>query len=158
MHNEFPRGQSASKLSYLGEWNESRENARSREARFACPNRRACSRATPLIHRCAGILEMPGSQAHRERLRVTAPSVNRFRLEKQQLWKCITLFRRFLNRHCSTTTGEILIFTFYGERKHKEGNDFLFPFLNLDMVPKNSTSDRFHYLWQTEPNGMVWGL
>ena len=68
----------------------SRERAserRSREARFACLNRRACSQATPRIHRCAGILEMPGSQAHRERLRVTAPSVNRFRLEKQQLQK-----------------------------------------------------------------------
>ena len=113
--------------SHLGEWNESRENARasgsserrSREARFACPNRRACSQATPRIHRCAGILEMPGSQAHRERLRVTAPSVNRFRLEKQQLWKCITLFRRFLNRHCTTTTGEVSNFQVYGERKHK---------------------------------------
>ena len=92
---------------------------RSREARFACPNRRACSQATPRIHRCAGILEMPGSQAHRERLRVTAPSVNRFRLEKQQLWKCITLFRRFLNRHCTTTTGEVSNFQVYGERKHK---------------------------------------
>ena len=50
--------QPASMLSYLGEWNESRENtrasseaargpslARSRAARFACPNRRACSQA-----------------------------------------------------------------------------------------------------------------
>ena len=46
--------QPASKLSYLGERSESRENvrasgearsSRSREARFACPNRRACSRA-----------------------------------------------------------------------------------------------------------------
>ena len=100
----------------------SRERAserRSREANFACPNRRACSQATPRIHRCAGILEMPGSQAHRERLRVTAPSVNRFRLEKQQLWKCITLFRRFLNRHCTTATGEVSNFQVYGERKHK---------------------------------------
>ena len=41
-------------LLYLGEWSESRENARasgaslarSREAHFACPNRRACSQAT----------------------------------------------------------------------------------------------------------------
>ena len=38
-----------SKLSYLGELNESRENAGgSREARFAYPNRRACSQAIPL--------------------------------------------------------------------------------------------------------------
>ena len=49
-----PLPQPASKLSYLGEWSESRENARasgpsferSRKAHFACPNRRACSQAT----------------------------------------------------------------------------------------------------------------
>ena len=39
------REQRASKLSYLGERSESRENKRSRAACFARPNRRACSQA-----------------------------------------------------------------------------------------------------------------
>ena len=66
----YPRGRHYQYC--LGEWNESRENvrvslssigpslARSREARFACPNRRACSQAitTTLIR---AIIEPAGS-------------------------------------------------------------------------------------------------
>ena len=39
-------------------------------------------------------------------------------------------------------------FTFYGERKQRKRKQFLF--LNLDMVPRNSTPGGFAYIWQSK--------
>ena len=50
---------------------------------------------------------------------------NRFRLEKQELWKCITLFCTFLCRHCTTTTRKCLVpITFCGGIVHDTGVTF----------------------------------
>ena len=44
-------------------------------------------------------------------------------------------------------------FTFYGERKQRKRKQFLF--LNLDMVPRNSTPVGFAYIWQSKWVGMI---
>ena len=70
---------------------------------------------------------------------------NRFRLAKQQLCTCITLFCTFLCRHCTTATWNCLISRF---------NDFVFLFLNFDTVFWNSTPEKFANIWRIERVGI----
>ena len=51
---------------------------------------------------------------------------NRFRLAKQQLCACITLFGTFLCRHCTTTMWKCLYFTFCRGSEHKTTTFFFF--------------------------------
>ena len=44
-------------------------------------------------------------------------------------------------------------FTFYGERKQRNRKQFLF--MNLDMVPTNSTPGGFAYIWQSKWVGII---
>ena len=62
---------------------------------------------------------------------------NRFRLAKQQLCTCITLFCTFLSRHYTTTTRKCLISRFEEDVKTQD-NDFLTLFLNFVTVFQNS--------------------
>ena len=58
---------------------------------------------------------------------------NRFRLAKQQLFTCITLFCTFLCRRCTTTTWKCLFSRFVDDGRTQD-NNFLFLFLNFDTV------------------------
>ena len=60
---------------------------------------------------------------------------NWFRLAKQQLCTCITLFCTFLSFHCTFPN-----FRFYGGRKHKTTIFFLF--VKLDTVLYNSAAEK----------------
>ena len=59
---------------------------------------------------------------HRERQKS-----NRFRLAKQQLCTCITLFCTFRSRHCTTTTWKCLISRFVEEVNSRQQLSFSFP-------------------------------
>ena len=52
---------------------------------------------------------------------------NRFRLAKKQLCTCITLFYKFLCRHCMTTTWNFLISRFLGDVNSRQRLCFPFP-------------------------------
>ena len=67
----------------------------------------------------------------------------RFRLVKQELCACITLFCTFLCRPCTTTTWKCLILRFVEDVK-------FFVFLNFDTEFCNSTSGKFANIWWIE--------
>ena len=67
---------------------------------------------------------MPLDTLQRERQKT-----NRFRLAKQQLCMCITLFSTFLYRRCTTTSWNFLISRFVGEVTQRQR--FSFPFAEL---------------------------
>ena len=69
-------------------------------------------------------------------------------LAQQQLRTCITLFCTFLSRFCTTTTWKCLISRFIEDVNKQRRNLFLFPSLN--MVPWNSASGWFAYIWQSK--------
>ena len=73
-------------------------------------------------------------------------------LTKQQLYTCIKLFNTFLNRRCTTSTWNSLIFTrpLYGVSKHNT-KIFLF-FLNFDTVLLYSIPEHFINIRQIELN------
>ena len=68
-------------------------------------------------------------QRRRQRQRERQKS-NRFTLEKQQVYTCITLFCQFLCCCCTTKTWIFLVL----RRKWTQDTDFLDLFLNLDTV------------------------
>ena len=48
------------------------------------------------------------------------------------------------------------IFVFYGERKQAAcTKKFYFGFLDLNMVPWNSNSEGFEYIWQSKSVGII---
>lgn len=61
---------------------------------------------------------------------------NRFSLAKQQLCMCVMLF-------CVCC------------RMWTQDNDFLLLFMNFDTVFKNSTTEKFGYISQTEWDGII---
>ena len=63
----------------------------------------------------------------RRRLRQREKNSNRFRLAKQQLSTCTTLFCTFLCRHCTTTTWKCLISRFVGDVNLIQRLSFSFP-------------------------------
>ena len=67
----------------------------------------------------------------RQRRQRERQKTNRFRLVKQQLCTCITLFCTFLCRRCTTTTWKCLIsHSDVLSRTGKQNNNFLFLFPN----------------------------
>ena len=56
---------------------------------------------------------------------------NRFRLAKQQLCSCITLFCTFLCRSCTTTTWKCLLSRFVEDREHKKRKFFLLSWTSM---------------------------
>ena len=63
---------------------------------------------------------------------------NRFRLEKQQLCTCITLFCTFLCRHCTTTTWKCLISPFVEDVNTRQRLSSSFSELRCSLLEFNS--------------------
>ena len=78
-------------------------------------------------HRGCNISELKQRRRRRQRERQKKKS-NWFRLTKQRLCTCITLFCTFLSRRCTTTTWKCLISRFVEETWD---NEFLFSFPEL---------------------------
>ena len=77
----------------------------------------------------------------------------RFRLAKQQLCTCITLFCTFLCRHCTTTAWNFLFSRFMEGMNRKQQFSFSFPEIRYSLLEFNSRKVR-HYL--SELNEMEW--
>ena len=71
---------------------------------------------------------------------------NRFRLAKQQLCKCITLFCTFFSRRCTTTTLKCLISRFVEDVNTRQ--QLTFSFLNFDAILQNSTPKKIANIWR----------
>ena len=56
---------------------------------------------------------------------------------------CITIFCAFLSRHSITTTRKFLMKRFMKDVNRASDDELFFPFLNLDIVRRNSTLGRF---------------
>ena len=69
---------------------------------------------------------------------------NVFRLTKQQLCTCITLFCTFLNRHCTTTTWKCLISRFVEDGNTKQPVSFSFPELWYSLLEFSSRQSCQH--------------
>ena len=76
-------------------------------------------------------------QRRRRRQRERQKS-NRFRLAKQQLCTCITLFCTFLCRHCTTTMWNVLIPPFLENVNTRPRLSFSFPELRYSLLEFNS--------------------
>ena len=77
---------------------------------------------------------------------------NRFRLAKQQVFMCITLFCTFLCHHCTTWMWKCLISCFM-EDVNKRRQIFL-SLLNLSEVPRNSIPGKFADNWHFQRFGI----
>ena len=87
-------------------------------------------------------------QGRRRRQRERQKS-NWFRLVKQQLCTCITLFRTFLCRRCATTTWNFLVSRFVEDVNTRQW----FSFSELRYSPLESTPEEFPNLKQIIWNG-----
>ena len=83
---------------------------------------------------------------------------NRFRLAKQQLCTCITLFCTFLSRRCTTTTWKCLISRFVEDGNTRQQLSFSFPELWYSPLEFNSRKICQHLANWTSWNkrGKVW--
>ena len=66
---------------------------------------------------------------------------------------CITHCLYISLPFCMSPSWKCLIFAFYGE--HKQATTKFYFFLNLDMVPRNSTLAGFAYIWQSRWVGII---
>ena len=75
-----------------------------------------------------------------------------FRLAKQHLCTCITLFCTFPRRHCTTTMWKCLNFTFCREREHKTTTFFFFSWTSIQYfrIQLQKTAN----IWQIERDGI----
>ena len=71
--------------------------------------------------------------------------INRFRLAKQQLCTCITLFCTFPCRHCTTTTWNCLISRFVEDANTRQRFSFCFSWTSLSPLKWNSRKIRQHF-------------
>ena len=62
------------------------------------------------------------------------PGCNRFRLAKQQLCTCITVFCNFHCRRCTTYDVKLPNLTFYGGREHKTAIFFFFSWTSIQSI------------------------
>ena len=83
---------------------------------------------------------------------------HRFRLAKQQLCMCITLFCTFLCRHCTTTKWKCLISRFVKGVNTREWLSFSFPELWYSLLKFNSRKIYQHLMNWTSWNkcNKVW--
>ena len=77
---------------------------------------------------------------------------NRFRLAKQQLCTCITLFCTFLYRHCTTTAWNFLISPFLENMNTRQRLSFSFPELRYSLLEFNSR--KIANIWRIERDGI----
>ena len=71
---------------------------------------------------------------------------NKFRLAKQQLFTCITLFCTFLCRHCTTTTWKCVISRFVEDVNTRQQLYFSFPALWYSFLQFNSRENCQHLI------------
>ena len=90
-------------------------------------------------------------QRRRWRQRVRQKS-KRFRLTKQQLGTCITLFCTFLSSRCTTTTWKCLISRFVEDGN--TGQQPSFSFLELWYSPSELNSQRIANIWRIKRDGI----
>ena len=98
---------------------------------------------------------MDGVRVHRASTTVMATRTakwKRFRLAKQQLCTCITLFCTFLSRRCTTTTWKCLISRFV--KDGNTGQQLSFSFLELWHSPSELNSQKIANMWQIKRDGI----
>ena len=78
--------------------------------------------------------------------------IKRFRLTKQQLCTCITLFCTFLCRRCTTTTWKRLISRFVGDVNARQRLYTSFPTLRYSLLEFNSIKNC--NIWRTDWDGI----
>ena len=76
-----------------------------------------------------------------------------WRLAKQQLCTCITLFGTFLCLHCTTTTWKCLISRFAENVNTRQHLHLSFPELRYSLLELNSPK-KIAYIWRTERDGI----
>ena len=96
----------------------------------------AYTSACAYVYTCA-LVKNRLKQRRRRRQRERQKS-NRFRLAKQQLCTCITLFCTFLCRHCTTTTWKCLISRFVENANTRQQLYFSFAELWYSLLEFNS--------------------
>ena len=106
------------------------------------------STQSPLAYTCAcayacALVKTRLKQRRRGRQRERQKS-NRFRLAKQQLCTCITLFCTFLCRRCTTTTWKCLISRFVEDGNTRQRLSFSFPELWYSLLEFNSRKNCQH--------------
>ena len=91
-------------------------------------------------------------------LATSVKTLYRFRLAKQQLYTCITLFCTFLCRHCTTTTWKCLISRSAEIVNTRKQLYFSFPELSYSLLEFNSAKNCQHLTNWTRWNkrGKVW--
>ena len=77
----------------------------------------------------------------------------RFDKQNNNHARAARLFCIFLCRQCTTTTWKCLISRLMEDVK-TEGRRFFFLFLNLNAVPKKSTSGKFAFIWHFHRTGI----
>ena len=115
-------------------------------------------RLSSVSSRSLGCLDAPGStgqleaeatrelkQRPRRRQRERQKS-SRFRLVKQQLCTCITLFDTFLCRRCTTTTWKCLNSRFVEDGNTRQRHSSSFPELRYSPLEFNSKQIRHHFV------------
>ena len=78
---------------------------------------------------------------------------NRFRLAKQQLCTCITLFCTFPYRHCTTTTWECQISRLLEDMNTRQRLCFSFPEFRYRLNFQISTSEKIANIFAVERDG-----
>ena len=91
--------------------------------------------------KCFDVRELKQRRRRRQRERQKS---NRFRLAKQQLCTCITLFCTFLCRHCTTTTWKCLISRFVENANTRQQLYFSFAELWYSLLEFNSRKNCQH--------------
>ena len=114
-------------------------------------------RLSSVSSRSLGCLDAPESAAQleaeateelkqRPRRRQRGQKSNRFRLAKQQLCTCITLFDTFLCRRCTTTTWKWLNSRFVEGGNTRQRHSSSFPELRCSPLEFNSKQIRHHFV------------
>ena len=89
-------------------------------------------------HRASGMYQLREVKQRRGRRQGERKKSNRFRLAKQQLCTCITLFCTFLCRRCTTTTWKCLISRLVEDGNTRQQLSFSFPELWYSPLEFNS--------------------
>ena len=89
--------------------------------------------------------KLPGSLSIHEDDNDDNKNKKQFFLVKQQLWTCITLSGKFLQRPLHDCNVKL-----FNAKRWTHNGEFLFLFLYLDTELKNSTPGKFAYMLQSE--------
>ena len=103
---------------------------------------------------CAFPNENRDLKIRRQSRRRDTSKSNRFRLAKQQLCTCITLFCTIVCHYCTTTTWKCIISRFM-EYVNKQRRNLLPLSEQLDKALRDSIPGEFLYIWKSKWYGII---